>query len=266
MTNPAPPRERTSAVPRGQKRQVALPGQAKPSHQGGVRGGLLLLGLLLVVASGGGFWYVLQSIDARQGYLVAARTIQRWDVTTPADFTVVEANVGSAAALPVDGLGVVVGKWATGRIPAGTFVTAGMFQSPPLSGDDDKNKVRIEVSLPAGEAPGGQLATGDKLALFGAESSGLDGAAGPLGLIGVLTLEFVQGDKITYIVTPSEAKAIEETVDRYMSAADRRIWKVGFELPTEELSELFGGSRNVPALADDAFADLGTGPEPIDEP
>ena len=266
MTNPAPPRERTPTAPRGQKRQVALPGQAKQSHQGGVRGGLLLLGLLLVVASGGGFWYVLQGIDTRQEYLVAARTIQRWDVTTPADFTVVEANVGSAEGVPVQFLDVVLGKWATGRIPVGTIITPGMFQSPPLSGDDDKNKVRIEVSLPAGEAPGGQLATGDKLALFGAESSGLDGEAGPFGLIGVLTLEFVQGDKITYIVTPAEARDIEETVNRYTSAADRRIWKVGFELPTEELSELFGGSRNVPVLADDAFANLDTGPEPIDEP
>ena len=110
------------------------------------------------------------------------------------------------------------------------------------------------------------MATGDKLALFGAESLGLDGPAGPVGLIGVLTLEFVQDGKITYIVTPAEAKAIEETVDRYTSASDRRIWKVGFELPTEELSELFGGSRNVPAVADDAFADLGTGPEYIDGP
>ena len=265
MTNPAPPRQRTPAVPGPQKRQVALPGAAK-QNQGGVRGGLLLLGLLLVVASGGGFWYVLQSFDDRDEYLVTARTIERWEIATAADFTVVEANVGSAAALPVDGLGVVVGKWATGRIPAGTFVTAGMFQSPPLSSDDDKDKVLIEVSLPAGEAPAGSLKTGDKVALFGAESSDFEGGEPSVGLIGLLTLEFVRGDKITYVVTPAVAKDIQDTVDRYMAASNRRMWKVGFELPTQDLIDLYGQATSVPAAADGVFDDVGAGLEPIDEP
>ena len=65
--------------------------------------------------------------------------------------------------------GAIAGKWATGRIPAGTLVTPGLFEFPPLSSEEEAAKVLIEVSLPAGEAPGGELQTGDRVALFGAE-------------------------------------------------------------------------------------------------
>ena len=187
---PASPRHAGSG-----RRQVALPGAAKQKQkqQGGVRGGLLLLGLLLVVASGGGFWYIVRELDVREEYLVTARTLQRWEIAGASDFTVVEANLGDAAGVPPQAFSVVVGKWATGRIPAGTVVTPGMFQSPPLSNEDETNKVLIEISLPADEAPGGSLETGDKVALFGAESSGVEAVEPSVGLIGVLELEFVRG-------------------------------------------------------------------------
>ena len=98
MTNPPPQRERARTVPQAQRRQVALPG----AQQGQRRGGLLLLGLLLVFGAGFGFWFVLQSIDERAEYLIAARTIERWEVVRAQDFTLVEANVGTASALTVD--------------------------------------------------------------------------------------------------------------------------------------------------------------------
>ena len=77
---------------------------------------MLLLGLLLVVASGGGFWYVLQSFDDRQEYLVSARTIERWEIATAADFTVVEANVARRLRCPWTGWV----SWSASGPPAGS--------------------------------------------------------------------------------------------------------------------------------------------------
>ena len=238
----------TPAVQRGgqQRRQVALPGSSRRKPAGGVRGGLLLLGVLLVVASGGAFWYILRELDVRQEYLVTVRTIERREVVRQSDFGVIEANLGDGQGLPPRLVSVVAGRWATGRIPAGTIITPGMFQAPPLSNDEEADKVLIEVSLPGGEAPGGALATGDKVALFGAEVVDLEIGESEVGLIGVLELDLVAGDEITYVVTPSEAKAIQELVDRYMASTDRRIWKLGSDLSTEDLIDLYGSSNPAP--------------------
>ena len=258
MSNAAPSRSPTPVAPRGsERRQVTLPGAAKRKQKskGGVRGGLLLLGLLLVVVSGGAFWYILRELDVREEYLVTTRTLQRWEVAGAGDFAVVEANLGDAEGVPPRFLGVLVGRWATGRIPAGTIVAAGMLQAPPLSGDEDAGKVLIQVSLPAGEAPGGELNTGDRIALFGAERAAVGELEPSVGLIGVLELDFVQGDAITYVVTPAEAKAIQDVVDRYGDASERRIWKLGFDLSVDELTRVYR-PPGAGATADDVFADL----------
>ena len=260
MSNVAHPRGPKQPAPRStQRRQVTLPGAAKQKQkqkqQGGVRGGLLLLGLLLVVASAGAFWYILRELDVREEVLVTSRTLERWDIAGVGDFTVVEANLGDAEGVPPQFLDVFLGKWATGRIPAGTIVAPGMFQAPPLSNEDEAGKVLIEVSLPAGEAPGGTLKTGDKIALFGAEFSGVEAEEPSVGLIGVLELKMVQGDKLTYVVIPAEAIAIQDIVDRYQAASNRRIWKLGFELSTQELIDLYGPRTAAPTI-DEAFADL----------
>ena len=219
------------------------------------RWGLLAVGLVLMAAAGLAFWYILWQLDAREEYLVTTRTLERWEVSSPSDFTAVEANLGDATGVPPEFLELVAGRWATGRIPAGTVVNPGMFQVPPLSSDEDAAKVLIEVSLPSGEAPGGSLTTGDKIALFGAEATG-DGVVEPsVGLIGVLDLAFVEGDQITYVVTPAEAKAIQDLVDRYNRAAERRIWKLGFDLSSEALAAVYKPPAPAP-VAGDAFDDL----------
>ena len=221
-------------------RQVAVPGAAaKKKRDEGVRGGLLLLGLLLVVLSGGAFWYILREMDTREEYLVAVRPIERLEVVGPGDFGVVAANLGAAGGVPPEFVDLLVGKWATGHIPANTIVTPGMFQSPPLSSSEEAGKVLIEVSLPAGEAPGGSLADGDKIALFGVEFSEGDPAASPT-LIGVLELPSVRGDTIRYVVTPEEARVIQGIVERYEAATSRRMWKVGFDLSAEDLIDAVG--------------------------
>ena len=231
MTDPPPPEERAPAAPRAQRRQVALPGAQQEQR----RNGLLLLGLVLVAGAGFGFLLVLQSVDQRTEYLMAARTIERWEVAGAQDFAVVEANVGAASALTADRGGAVLGKWATGRIPAGTIITEGLFETPPLSGEDEAGRVLIQVTLPASEAPFDSLDTGDTVALLGREPAGPDGLEGPLALIGVLSLEFVSGDDVYYVVTPEEALDIKTSVDRYTAATDRTMLKLGFDLTVEEL-------------------------------
>ncbi len=222
------------------ERQVAVPGAAakRKTRDQGVRGGLLLLGLLLVVLSGGAFWYILREMDTRQEYLVAARPIEQQEVVGPGDFGVVAANLGAAEGVPPEFVDLLVGKRASGSIPANTIVTPGMFHSPPLSGADEVGKVLIEVSLPAGEAPGGSLADGDRIALLGVEFS--ESAAASPTLIGVLELPSVQGDVIRYVVTPEEAEAIQGIVRRYEAATDRRMWKLGFDVSAEELINVLG--------------------------
>ena len=212
------------------------------------------------MASGGAFWYILRELDVREEYLVTVRTIERRNIAGVGDFGVVEANLGDGEGIPPQYLDLVLGRWATGRIPAGTIVTPGMFEEPPLSNDDETNKVLIEVSLPAGEAPGGSLESGDKIALFGAEATDVEFAESSVGLIGVLELDLVQGDQISYVVTPAEAKAIQDLVDRYTSASDRRIWKLGFDLSTDDLIDLYGTPQPAP-LTDDLFAELPEAPE-----
>ena len=199
------------------------------------RMGWVLFGLMLVLGAGFGFWFILRSVDQRSEYLMAARTIERWQVAQASDFVNVDANVGAASALTSDRRGAVQGKWATGRIPAGTIITEGLFETPPLSTESEAERVLIQVRLPSGEAPFGTLKSGDTVALLGNEGSGPDGGAGALGLIGVLQLEFVQGDEIFYVVTPDEALQIKASVDRYTRAADRTMLKLGFNLSIDDL-------------------------------
>jgi hypothetical protein len=261
MTNTPPQRERTPVTPQGQRRQVAVPG----AQQNQRRVGLLAVGLVLVFGAGFGFWFVLRSVDQRSEYLIAARTIQRWEVAQASDFAVVEAHVGEASALAAERSGAVLGKWATGRIPAGTIITEGLFETPPLSAEDEADKVLAQVRLPSGEAPLGALDTGDTVALLGREGTGPDGEAGPLGLIGVLQLEFVQGDDIYYVVTPGEALAIKQTVDRYTASADRTMLKLGFGVTTEDLLEALGDpATNGRAAIADVSTGAGTGAEPVE--
>ena len=265
MTNPPPQRERAPVAPQAQRRQVALPGAQQKQR----RGGLLLLGLVLVFGAGFGFWFVLQSIDQRAEYLMTARTIQRWEVAGASDFTVVEAYVGDASALTVDQSGRVLGKWATGRIPAGTLVTEGLFETPPLSAESEADRVLIQVRLPSSEAPFGSLNTGDTVALLGREALGPDGQSGTLGLIGVLRLEFVQGDDIFYVVTPDEALDIKSSVDRFTAAADRTILKLGHNLNAAEIADaLQQHAASVPPALTDATAEVGesgSGAEPVED-
>ena len=214
-------------------------------------------GLVLVLGSSFGFWFILRNVDQRGEYLMAARTFERWDVAGAADFTTVEANVGAASAIAADQSGSVVGRWATGRIPAGTIITAGLFETPPLSSESEADKVWMRVTLPSGDIPAGSFSSGDTIALIGRESSGPEGAPGALSLIGVLQLEVVRGDELHYIVTPQEALQIRQTVDRYNQASERFIWPLGFDLNAEDVMQALAGGANAPVGAAPGFEPVG---------
>ncbi len=262
MTNSPPQQTRAPAAP-ARRRQIALPGTSQRSQR---RTGLLLFGLVLVSGAGFGFWFVLQSIDQRAEYLMAARTIERWELVRAEDFTVVEANVGDASALTSAQFDAVRGKWATGRIPAGTLITGGLFETPPLSAESEAEKVLIRVRLPAADAPFGTLAAGDTIALLGRESSGLQGQPSALGLIGVLQVEFVDGDDLYYVVTPEQALQIKSSVDRYTQAPDRTMLKLGFDLTVDDLAAaLEQQAISVPSTITDDLIGQGPGSETVED-
>ena len=156
----------------GSSREVALPGV--PMKR---KGNLMILGVVLVMISGFGFWFVLRSVDHRQEYLVSARDIGRWDTMHPGDFKTVLADLGAASGMTEGQLGAIVGKVAAGIIPKDTVVTGGMFRDLPLSAEDESGKVLIDVSLPANEAAFGTLETGDRVALLG-QTAGDSGGVG----------------------------------------------------------------------------------------
>ena len=222
----------------------AVKGKRRPSLVG--------VGLVLMVLAGFGFWYIVQSLDERQTYVIASRTIEPWEVLSASDLTTVEANLGDALALTPPQVPSLYGQWAIGRIPEGTLITPGMFQLPPLSSEAEADSIILQLSIPAGEAPFGTLAPGDTVAMIGRETpqgdgildpdlaDGLEGAGpalAPLTLIGILQLEQMQGGSFYYILPPSEALRLKHMVNRYTTSTDRQLWKLGANLTPEIIQQ-----------------------------
>lgn len=239
---------------REQPRPVVVPGGAQRRNRG-----LVLVGLVLVAGTAFGFWYLLQSVDQRQQYVVAARDIARWEQVSSSDFRLVNANIGDAAATAAHQMGAIYGQWATGPIPVGTFILPGMFRTPPLSSEAEARSIVIQISLPVEEVSHGALESGDTIALLGREplpgpSQAFDPAAGldagfdaqqpGLSLIGVLRLDNVQGNNIVYIVEPARALQIQNLVNRYLAAADRQIWRLGIDLTAEDIQRALDNDAN----------------------
>ena len=231
-----------------------------PSSATKRRMGLVLAGVVLIAGAAGGFWYVLQSVDQRQQYVVTARDIARWDRVSAADFIVIDAFVGDAVATIPAQMGAIYGQWATAPIPAGTLITPGLFRPPPLSSEAEARSIVIQVSLPAEEVSYGALETGDTIALLGREpladpalaagaEQGLDaGFVAPepeLSLIGVLRLDHVQDGNIIYVVEPAEALQIQNLARRYLAATDRQIWRLGIDLTAEDIRRALDGGADL---------------------
>ena len=227
-------------------RPVYNPGSVKGKR----RPSLVGLGLLLMVGAGFGFWWVVQSLDVRETYVITSRTLEPWDVLSTADLITVQADIGEAAALTPAQVQSVLGQWAVGRVPEGTFITPGMFAPPPLSSEEEADSIILPLAIPAGEAAFGTLQTGDTVAMIGRENpvggiEALDGDAAtgaepqqaPLSLIGILRLERMQGGNFYYILPPSDALRLEHMVNRYLASSDRKLWKLGADITAEIIQQ-----------------------------
>ena len=259
MSYTPPTRDSPPAVVMPQRRQVVRPGGDMRR-----RTGLVFLGLVLVAAAAFGFWFILQSVDDRQQYLVATRTIERFEIVQESDFALVNADVGTASAMNPGFRRGLQGLWAVGTIPAGTLVTPGMFGAPPLSDEEEAERVLIEVSIPAEEAAYGTLETGDRVALIGSESAGLGAARA--SLIGVLELETVQNGRLYYVVTPTKALEIEKIVSRYEEASDRRIWKLGQQVTADDIQDVLDADDSLTPMIDEFDLSLDDGAGSAIEP
>ncbi len=235
-----------------QVRPVAMPGGTEKR-----RYGLVIIGVVLVVGTAFGFWFILASVDERQQYVVSSRDISRWERVSQNDFRTVEANVADASVMTVGQLGAISGQWASGFIPAGTFVTPRMFRPPPLSSAEESRSIAIQVTLPANEVTYGALEVGDTIALIGRETSNdpsqafgtgeglIGGSASPAGnltLMGTLSLDHMEGGNIVYVVEPARALEIQNLVSRYMRAEDRQIWRLGADLTAEDVKSALDGA------------------------
>ncbi len=249
-------------IPKPQQREITIPG-ATGQKKSNVRVGLLLIGILLIAGSVFAFWFILQSLDQRQQVLVTARNIERWTIVSASDFTVVQASPGDASYMTVNQLPVLIGRWASGTIPAGSIISFGMFETPPLSGEEEADKVLLQVTIPASEAPFGTINTGDTIALFGSLETDLGLTA--TSLIGVLRLDLVQGNNVFYNVSPQEARNIQEIADTFTSTASRKIWKLGTNVQEETLRGLYGDVAIPVPLEFEPLGEEGSGIEPVQD-
>ena len=260
------PRSQTKKPPaarsqQARQRQISMPTTSKQQRR---RGNLLLaIGFVMILITGLGFWFVLQTIDERKEYLMALRTINRSETVTLGDFAIVKAHIGPASALAPQDFNIALsGKAATGMIPKGTLVTSGMFAHPNMSSEAEKDSIVIRLPFPQGDSPYGSVQVGDTLALIGREGSenaGTDADLGenplgddpsignpleatapednPLVVIGVITIDNILGGTLTYVVPPEEALLIEHMLTRYQRASDRKMWLLGTDVTPEELNE-----------------------------
>ena len=226
--------QQTATGATAQSRPVFNPGAVK----GRRRPSFMLLGVVLMAVAGFGFWYSQQQLDERQQYVATSRSLERWEVLAPSDLKVVYAHIGEASALTPAQVGLVVGQWATGRVPEGTLITPGMFAQPPLSSDEEADSIVVDIPLPASDLAHGTIESGDTIAMIArADPQAGEGASG-LGdwtLIGILRIEVVEGGRFLYVLPPSEALELEHTVNRYLQAPARKLWKLGAELTAADV-------------------------------
>lgn len=141
------------------------------------------LGIILVVAGALMFGLMVQAAGARKNAVVAARDINPGQVIEPADLRVVDVAIdGAASTVPAAERGQLVGKTATSRISAGSFVSRGQFAD---GSGVAPGRVVVGALLGPGGLPVPNLRVGDEVTLLEArdaensssESEPLGGAA-----------------------------------------------------------------------------------------
>jgi SAF domain len=144
----------------------------------------IIAGVLLVLLSALGGVVLFTSSDDKTDVLVAANDLDPGDAVERSDLRIqrvaVDAGVSS---IPVAAAEGVVGQHPIGRIPAGTMLSAAMFEPAVPLGPDE---VVVGAALDPGEAPLFELAVGDAVELVevevpapGTDTASAGGAAAP---------------------------------------------------------------------------------------
>ena len=119
------------------------------------------LGVLLVIICGLVGAFSLAAVDHRTPVLVVTRTIQPGETITAADLGVAHVAGSGLATISGAASASVIGKVASGRIPAGSPIVPGELNS---ASPVDQNSVELPMALKAGAFPP-DLAVGDQVLL-----------------------------------------------------------------------------------------------------
>jgi hypothetical protein len=111
----------------------------------------IVAGILLVVLSALGGVVLFTSSDDRQEVLVAARDLEPGTALASDDLRIERVALdGGVRAIPATDAASLLGRHATGRVPAGTMLAPAMFATDVPLGPDE---VVVGAALDPGEAP-----------------------------------------------------------------------------------------------------------------
>jgi hypothetical protein len=175
---PAPPRP---ARPRRAIRAPAAPAArfepgpvAAPRHRNPT---WVVAGVLLVILSALGGVLLFTSSDERTAVLVAATDLRPGATIQESDLRIERVAVDAGVrTIPAGDASELVGRHATGAVPAGTMLTPAMFTADVPLGPEE---VVVGAALDPGEAPLTQLQVGAPVELLDVTAAGL-GAAAPV--------------------------------------------------------------------------------------
>ena len=165
---------------------------------------LIILGVLVAVASVGGFYYTSEAFDERTPVLVAAVDIQKGQTVSAGNFTSELAVMGSIPHIPYtpEAPFAFEGLIATQPIPAGTVVLADMMIFPETqpTGNQREVTVQFDTSLATTE-----IYEGDEVLLIdpGAEPTAEDPGR-PRQVLQIMVLENFDGSSMRIFASPEE--------------------------------------------------------------
>jgi flagella basal body P-ring formation protein FlgA len=201
---PVPDRPTRTGARRGRRRPGASAAPAARFEPGRVAEARhrnptwIVAGVLLVLLSAIGGVLLFTSTDDRTDVLVAARNLDPGRPVERADLRIQRVALDSnVASMPVAASTGLLGQHPIGRIPAGTMLSAAMFEpSVPLGAGE----VVVGAALDPGEAPLSTLQVGSAVELVkvtvpaaGAEA---DGSATPIGTGTVWAVEEIASGQL----------------------------------------------------------------------
>lgn len=151
---------------------------------------------------------VFQGVDRRSPVLVLVRTVQPGQIITADDLGQANVSASGISTMAPSQRAEVVGKVASGRLPAGSAVAAGELNA---SGRLDPNLVELPMTLKAGTYPPA-LTVGDSVlvvptpgATAGVSSVTSETSPVPGQVTGVVAQNSVGGSAVTVTVTVPKA-------------------------------------------------------------